>query len=121
MSAIALTKIAGMSAGVLLAVCSAPHAFGQTPDLAAMQIKVAQSRVVVDAKGQLVAPWKDKEVCPEKESKVGCIRAIANMETGEIARLGTQWSTAFEPSGNGYEIARRVARAKPMEPGSPKR
>lgn len=61
---------------------------------------------VMDAEGNPVAPWVDKEVCigPQK-----CAIAIVSTETGEVAAYGDKITKGFNPSGSGKEVVRGTA------------
>jgi hypothetical protein len=60
---------------------------------------------IMNRNGDLVAPWKYVRACRD-EKRTQCSMAVVHSKTREIAKVGEQWSSRFERTGNGLEVKR---------------
>jgi hypothetical protein len=92
-----LTKSAAAAALILALV--------RTPSPAeAQDLNETPTEVVAARQGVPLAPWTSGELCLPKSK--GCVQAIYNPLTSEIAKFGDKLSTDFELGSSG-EIRRR--------------
>jgi hypothetical protein len=102
---------------------AAVFAIGAGP-AAGQAVSAYKGELVLNAKGEPVAPWRELRICEDENRKaIPCRVLIVKGATDEIAIMDGQMATQFERTGNGQEVQRAEsanAKAARLKGGQPK-